>query len=100
MQFYWSTDQIPELAGLSPEQKKQAVQFCYKKYALKHWQSWLSLFVLGILVTVGSRFFGVIGSAIGGGIGGAIFGVTTTNMLRPHLLDYVSKHFANPNSSM
>ena len=100
MQFYWSINQIPELAGLSPEQAKQAWQFCYKKYAFKHWQSLMSLVVLGILVAVGSRFFGVIGSAIGGGIGGGIFGFTTTNVLRPHLRDYVSKHFTNANSSV
>jgi len=34
MQIYWTLNQIPELQGLTPEQTKQAWQFCYKKYAL------------------------------------------------------------------
>jgi hypothetical protein len=54
MQFFWTIDQIPELQGLSKEQTKEAWQFCYKKYAFKHWQSWVSLFALGILAAVGS----------------------------------------------
>lgn len=99
MQIFWTINQIPELQGLSPEQAKQTWQFCYKRYAFKHWQSWVSLFVLGILVSVGSKSFGIIGAAIGGGLGGGIFGFTTTNVLRPHLQDYVSNNFKNASSS-
>ncbi|PZO38155.1 MAG: hypothetical protein DCF19_16930 [Pseudanabaena frigida] len=99
MQFYWTINQIPELAGLTPEQTKEAWQFCYKKYAFKHWESWVSLFVLGILVAVGTRYLGIIGAAIAGGIGGGIFGLTATNVLRPHLQDYVSNHFTTTSSS-
>jgi hypothetical protein len=98
MQIYWTINQIPELQGLSPEQTKQAWQFCYKKYTFKHWQSLASLLVVGILAGVGSRF-GVIGAAIGGGLGGGIFGLTATNVLRPHLQDYVNTHFKNTSSS-
>ncbi|CAN1210502.1 Glycine zipper family protein [Tumidithrix helvetica PCC 7403] len=107
MQFYWSINQIPELASLTPEQKKQAWQFCYKKYAFKHWQIWASLVSLGLLVAVCTKLFNVgnsvvsaaIGGAIGGGLGGGIFGVTTTNVLRPHLIDYANTHFGTANSS-
>lgn len=99
MQFYWSTNQIPELQGLSPEQTKQAWLFCYKRYTFKHWQSWASLVFLGILVAVSSRFFGVIGAAIAGGLGGGLFAVTVSNVLRPHLHDYVNTHFKNTSSS-
>ncbi|MEE3716718.1 hypothetical protein V2H45_08170 [Tumidithrix elongata RA019] len=107
MQFYWSIEQIPELAGLTPAQKKQAWQFCYKKYVFTHWQSWVSLFALGLLVSVGTKLFNLgnsvtssaIGGAIGGGLGGAIFGVTTINVLRPHLIDYANTHFTIANSS-
>ena len=98
MQIFWTINQIPELQGLSPEQTKEAWQFCYKKYAFKHWQSWVSLFALGILAAAGSKF-GIIGAAIGGGLGGGIFGLTATNVLRPHLQDYVSTHFKNTSSS-
>ena len=94
MQFYWSISQIPELAGLTKEQAKQAWQYCYKQYALKHWQSIASLVVLGVLVAVGTRF-GMIGGAISGGIGGGIFGLVTTNVLRPHLQEYVNEHFSS-----
>ncbi|WP_055075891.1 hypothetical protein [Pseudanabaena sp. 'Roaring Creek'] len=99
MQIYWSTEQVPELANLKPEQSKQAWQFCYKKYAYKHWQVWASLSLLGILAALGSKYFGIIGAAIGGGIGGGIFGVVSVNVLRPHLRDYVSSHFADSNHS-
>ena len=94
MQFYWSIMQIPELSGLTKAQAKEAWQHCYKQYAFKHWQSIAALVVLGIFAAVGSRF-GIIGGAIGGGIGGGIFGVVTTNVLRPHLQDYVSEHFSS-----
>ena len=94
MNFYWSINQIPELKSLTPEQAKQAWQSCYKTYALKKWQSWVALGILGILCAVGNRYFGIIGSAVGAGLGGGIFGVTTTNILRPHLAEYVSSHFS------
>ncbi|WP_019501625.1 hypothetical protein [Pseudanabaena sp. PCC 6802] len=95
MQFYSSIHQIPELAGLSPEQAKQAWQFCYWKYAFKNWQSLACLFAVGVLAVIGSKFFGpVLGAAIGGAIGGALFWFVTANVLRPHLRNYVSHHFA------
>ena len=93
MQFYWTTTQIPELSGLTKEQAKEAWQYCYKQYALKHWQSIVALVVLGILAAIGTRF-GMIGGAIGGGIGGGIFGIVVTNVLRPHLQEYVNEHFS------
>ncbi len=99
MQIYWTIEQIPELASLKPEQAKQAWQFCYKRYVFKHWQVWASLSVLGILAALGSKSFGIIGAAIGGGIGGGIFGVVSMNVLRPHLQNYVSSHFAATNHS-
>lgn len=98
MQFYWSINQIPELKDLTKEQAKQAWQYCYKAHALKKWQSWVSLGILGILVSVGQRYFGIIGSAVGAGLGGGIFGLTATNILRPHLAEYVNNHFSNPNT--
>ncbi|MEI6331857.1 MAG: hypothetical protein WCP16_21655 [Pseudanabaena sp. ELA645] len=100
MKIYWTINQIPELAGLTPDQSKEAWQFCFKKYAFKHWEVWVSLFAVGLLYTLGSNAFrGIIGGAIGAGIGGGIFGVTATNVLRPHLRDYVSSHFSTANPS-
>ncbi len=95
MQIFWTIDQIPELQGLTKEQVKEAWQFCYKKYAFKHWQSWVSLSLVGVFVAIGGSRFGIVGSAIGGGLGGGIFGFITTNVLRPHLQDYVNLHFKN-----
>jgi hypothetical protein len=94
MNFYWSINQIPELKDLTKEQAKQAWQYCYKAYALKKWQSWVALMILGVLCAFGNRYFGIIGSAVGAGIGGGIFGVMTTNILRPHLAEYVNSHFS------
>jgi hypothetical protein len=100
MKIYWTINQIPELAGLTPDQSKEAWQFCFKKYAFKHWEVWVSLFAIGLLVVVAQFVLGgIIGAAIGGGLGGGIFGVTCTNVLRPHLRDYVSSHFSTANPS-
>jgi hypothetical protein len=98
MKIYWSIDQIPELAGLSPAQKKQAFQFCMKKYALKLWQTWLCLFVLislSLFIRSIFHFTGSIADAMTGGVCGLVGWLTLINALRPHLSDYARKNFAN-----
>jgi hypothetical protein len=98
MKLYWSVDQIPELAGLSPEQKKQAMQFCIKKYAFRLWQLWLCIFVLVALTLVAKsiiQFSGTIADAITGFISGGFAWLTVLNSLRPQLNDYARKNFTN-----
>ncbi|MBW4522930.1 MAG: hypothetical protein KME16_25100 [Scytolyngbya sp. HA4215-MV1] len=94
MKVYWSIKEIPELANLSPEQRKQAWGDCYKKYALKSWQSWVGIGVMAMLIIVGIKLFGpILGGAIGGGLGGGIWSVILTNYLRPYLKNYVEQNF-------
>jgi hypothetical protein len=94
MQIYWSIKDIPELANLTPEQQKQAWRACYSRYVFKHWEPLASLVLLGVLIAIGIQFLGVIGGIIGGGLGGGIFGIVSTNVLRPHLREYVEKEFS------
>jgi hypothetical protein len=100
MKLYWSIDKIPEFAGLLPEQRKQALQFCVKKYAFTLWKIWLCvLFVLVSLFLVARLIFnfsGTIYDAITGGISGMVGWVTLINALRPRFHDYVRKNFTNP----
>jgi hypothetical protein len=94
----WSIDAMPELTGLSPEQKKQALQFCVKKYAFKLWQTWLCIFVVASLSLVPRSIFnftGMIADAMTGGISGMAGWLTTINALRPRLHDYARKNFTN-----
>jgi hypothetical protein len=98
MKLYWSIDKIPELAGLSPQQKKQALQFCIKKHAFKLWQTWLCLFVsifLSLAVRSAFQFTGSIADGITGGFTGLIAWFTLLNALRPHFQNYVRKNFTN-----
>lgn len=98
MKLYWSIDKIPELAGLSPEQKKQALQFCLKKHAFKLWQAWLCFFVmifLGLAIRSSLQFTGSIADAITGGVTGLIVWLTLINALRPHFQNYARKNFTN-----
>lgn len=98
MKLYWSIDKLPEFVGLLPQQKKQALQFCMKKYAFKLWQTWLCIFIV-ISLSVAARlifqFTGTISDAITGGISGMAVWLTLINVLRPHLHDYVRKNFMN-----
>jgi hypothetical protein len=94
VKIYWSIKDIPKLANLSPEQRKQAWGECYKKYALKSWQSWVGLGVMAMLIAVSAKQLGpIVGGAIGGGLGGGIWAVILTNYLRPHLKAYVEQNF-------
>lgn len=93
MKIYWSLKELPELAALSPEQQKQAWKECYKKYALKLWQSWVALALMVALMVIGINLLGgFLGGAIGGGLGAGIWSVTLTNVLRPHLKAYVEQN--------
>jgi hypothetical protein len=89
MKLYWSSKDIPELAPLSPRQRQQAWKVCYRNYAFKYWQTWVSIGVLSTLVTVGLQV-GTAGVAIAGGLGAGIFSQTVTHVLRPHFRNYVN----------
>jgi uncharacterized membrane protein (DUF4010 family) len=99
MKLYWSIDEIPELSGLLPKQKKQALQFCMRKYAFRLWQLWLCVLViasLSIAARLIFQFNGTIADAIVGGICGMAGWLISINALRPQLRDYVRKNFTNP----
>ncbi len=92
MKIYWSNQDIPELAHLPLATQKQAWKVCYRDYAFKHWQTWLSVGVISALVTVGLRA-GTAGVAIAGGLGAGVFSQTVTHVLRPHFRKYADEQF-------
>jgi hypothetical protein len=77
--IYWTLNSIPELAGLSKEERQKIWQAAYWK-TFRHWQTWLALLAPGICATllsalvVGGRslLWGMLGGAIGGGIFGYV----------------------------
>jgi hypothetical protein len=68
--------------------------------AFRHWQVWFGCCLGGIFVAlIGGlgRFNyghigGLIGSGIGGGIGGFIIWEINTNVVRPHIREYLNSH--------
>jgi hypothetical protein len=90
MKIYWSAENTPELASLTPKQRKQVYNVCCRRYALKRWEFWASLVVLLTAVMAGTKVVGgAVGGAIAGGVGGGVTSVVLTNTLRPQFKEYV-----------
>jgi uncharacterized membrane protein len=94
MKFFWSLQDIPELANLKTEQQQVAFRECYQKYLFSLWQTWMACAVMSLSVTIGMHVFGpIIGGIVGGAIGGLLLSAIITNALRPKLKAYVNHHF-------
>ena len=88
MPIYWSLKQIPELAGLSAEERSVAWRRASMK-TFRHWQTWVALVACGLCGAAGSMVGGhlgssLLGAAVGGGIGGFLFGQVATSIARKH----------------
>lgn len=87
MKIYWSYRSIPEMEGLSKEQRKAAWRFAFGK-TFWHWPLYFGLALCGLLPATGSYIFGMPGAAIGGALGGAVFGQITGVIARPYIAAY------------
>jgi hypothetical protein len=59
MKLYWTITSIPELKGLTSEDRKRIWQECYRE-AWKHWQVWLSFMVFPIIILTMGFFIDLI----------------------------------------
>src|SRR5438128_1113164 len=99
MRFYWSLKQVPELAELSPAERRRVHRACYSRYPFKSPRCIIALVACGLCGAAGTGAGGLIhfalgiplsiwqplvGAGIGGAIGGFIFGQTVTSYLRPY----------------
>jgi hypothetical protein len=90
MAIYWTSSSIPELAGLSPAQRRRAMRAVFWK-AHAHWQVWLSLVPMIVLIIVGSNLgretIGLewVGSAIGAGVGSLFYSAVQQRFARLYL---------------
>jgi hypothetical protein len=89
MQFYWSLKNIPELSGLSSQDRGRVWRTAHWKI-YRHWQVWLALVGLGLCTFIGSMLgrqidHQTIGSAIGAVVGATIYGQVATRLARPYL---------------
>src|SRR5437016_300037 len=52
MKIYWGTKNIPELAGLTWQQRGEIYWACWP-HAFRHWQTWIALLILVVSFIVG-----------------------------------------------
>jgi len=98
MNIYWSATQIPELAGLSANQRKQMIRrFCFNDRIMLFFR----LLIWGVLVGLGRKLadslqFGVFGSLICCAVAGAIAGFITCAIgmarIRPRMRQYLEQN--------
>jgi H+/Cl- antiporter ClcA len=95
MTIYWTIATIPELASLTPAERRRAWRAVFWK-AFRHWQVWLSLVPMCVLIGVGTslgRSAGLswLGAAIGAGVGSLVFSAVHQRFARPYLADAVQR---------
>ena len=102
MRIYWRISDIPELAGLTPQEQRQAWRACYRR-APSDRRFWLATGVGAVWMYVVDASATLMGAQLvdlklifaifGGGGMGFIMSFATTHILRPHLKEYVASHF-------
>ena len=86
MPIYWNINSIPELAGLTPEERSR-VWLQVQRKAFRHWQTWVGLIACAACSAVGSIVgaklgSGLLGAAVGGGVGGLLYGQALVYVVR------------------
>lgn len=90
MAIHWTSSSIPELAGLTPSQRRRAMRAVFWK-AHGHWQVWLSLVPMIVLIIIGGKLgreiIGLewVGSAIGAGVGSLFYSAVQQKFARLYL---------------
>jgi hypothetical protein len=93
MPIYWKFDRIPELTGLTEEERGRFVLYVIRK-SYRHWQTWAGLIACGACAALGSVFgaklgSGLLGAAVAGGIGGLFYGQALVYVARRYYADAV-----------
>lgn len=89
MLIYWTIASIPELAALAPGERRRVWRAVFWK-AHRHWQVWVRLVPMGVLVSVGSSLgrqggLSWLGAAIGASIGSLVYSAVQQCFARPYL---------------
>jgi len=89
MRVYWTIKQIPELAGVSADERRRLWRQGYFE-AFRDWQMWASLAVTGVGAAVGSLLGGlvgwqIVGAAIGAALGTIPHAIVSTELVRRRL---------------
>lgn len=103
MTIYWSTNQVPELNGLTREERGRVHGACYGQ-AFRSLRCMIALLICGLCGGLGTALGGslhwlfgfppsiwhlFIGGVVGGGIGGFIYGQVLIDYLRPLYAEYI-----------
>ncbi|NJO41203.1 MAG: hypothetical protein HC769_01950 [Cyanobacteria bacterium CRU_2_1] len=91
MKIYWSADSMPALANLPPKQRQKILKTCTRKYAFRHWQTWISFLILAVIVVVVGRYTGMFGLVTTAGIGYGMITAVVNTAIYPDIKKYVER---------
>lgn len=97
MNLYITLKSVPELKGLTAQQRALVHRLCYQRYGFNSWKIWLALLFYGfcgglgvvggklLFLRVGLPFFPsmLIGTLVGAGVGFIVFRNVVIQHLRP-----------------
>lgn len=109
MKVYRGFKDVPELAALSRQQRREVVQACWRPFIYREWSFWVGIFlihflgfvgvVIGLILQdqIGVSDWGlyacsVTGALIGGLACSLIFYTILIERFRPHLREYLATH--------
>ena len=108
MKIYCGWKDVPELAGLSPKERREVVRDCFSRYGFGLWQFWAGLLAIAVFGALGMAIgvtlqYGLglsavvhyacqfLGLMIGLLIYGLIYYSIVLERLRPHIRDYLAR---------
>jgi hypothetical protein len=107
MKIYWGWKDVPELAGLSPSERRKVVRDCFFKFGfgLWFWVGQLAIFVFALLGEVTGVILcdglglppavyyacGLVGVLIGCLLYSVLYYAVVMERLRPHFRDYITQ---------
>ena len=99
MPIYWNFDRIPELTGLTEEERGRFWLHVIRK-SYRHWQTWAGLIACGACVALGfvvggKLGSGLLGAVVAGGIGGLLYSQALVYVARRYYADAVLRGHAS-----
>ena len=80
--IYWNFNSIPELDGLSKDERHQLIRSSYFKAFVTRFAPWTGLITIIALIQVGGSIDETYGGVFGAVIGGFLFGQTMIESMR------------------